>query len=219
MRVLWMVMLGGCLGGPTWMAHPCGNGDPVSFECDDAEDEVLAEPSEPLCDELGVADGDACEDPDARCVIEQGFTCASKPDQPASSEAYLHCRRKEWTEEDALCPQSSRAVKRDIRYVQGDERRQLADEILAVKLARYEYRNPAKSGQKLGYILEDSPQATFSGDGRVDLYAYLSALVATTQEQQAQIEQLRAEIRALKAAPRASVPGPEDSRCEPLPAP
>ena len=52
---------------------------------------------------------------------------------------------------------------------------------------------------ELGYILEDLPEATFSGDGRVDLYAYISAVVALAQEQQAEIDHLKEQVKALKA--------------------
>ncbi|MFT7520500.1 MAG: hypothetical protein ACI9MC_002649 [Kiritimatiellia bacterium] len=179
------------------MAHPCGTGDPITMECE-ANDEVWENPSEALCSELGVADGQICEDPDTRCVLTQAYRCESSPEMIGASESYLHCRSDEWTTNDAMCPQSSRSVKRGIVYVQPAERAQLAKQILDVKLARYDYIDPKKKGRKLGYILEDSPEATFSGDGRVDIYAYLSALVATTQQQQAQIERLERELKELR---------------------
>jgi len=103
--------------------------------------------------------------------------------------------------DDEVCPSSSRSVKRNINYVAGAERQVLAKEVLDVKLARYHYRDAKKPGLKLGYILEDHPSASFSGDGRVDLYAYMSAVVALAQEQQAEINALKAEVAALKGSP------------------
>lgn len=194
-----LLLLTGCLGEPTWMEHPCGRGDPVEFTCDDTDTVVLDPPSTDLCSDLGVAPGDVCETVDARCVYLQANHCASEPDGAGNSEAFLHCRNKEWEPDDFVCPESSRAVKRNIVYVGDAERQALTAQVLGVKLARYDYIDPKKPGRKLGYILEDSPEAAFSGDGRVDLYAYLSALVATSQEQQRRIEALEAEVKALRA--------------------
>ena len=204
-----LLLLAACPAEPTWMEHPCGRGDPVEFTCEDEDHVVLEEPSTTLCSELGVEGGDPCETVEERCVLLQATTCASEPG-PRNSEASLHCRRDAWEPEDELCPQSSRAVKRDIVYVDAAERRTLSEQVLQVKLARYDYVDPAKPGRKLGYILEDSPEAAFSGEGRVDLYAYLSALVATTQEQERRIQALEAEIRALRAGDGASVTAPSD---------
>ena len=180
-----------------WYSNPCENGDPVQISCIDAADTLWEEPSTDLCSELEVTEGSACGEVDAQCVQVQAFTCASLDSSLRSSEALLTCRTT--PPEDDTCPESSRAAKRDIHYVAGSERQVLAKEVLDVKLARYHYRDSKKPGLKLGYILEDHPRASFSGDGRVDLYAYMSAVVALAQEQQAEIEDLKAEVSALKA--------------------
>jgi len=198
-RTEMLVMCGDPMPQASWYEHPCGNGDPVSIDCTDEDDKVIEEPSTSLCSELNVAAGDDCPENDAQCVLTQAFSCASMSPGPTSSEAMLTCRTSPF--EEGRCPQSSRDVKRNIRYVAQQERQQLATEVLNVKLARYHYRDSAKPGQKLGYILEDLPNATFSGDGRVDLYAYISAVVALAQEQQVEINQLKEEIKTLKANP------------------
>ena len=209
MRWSWLVwLLWGCgvEGGPPtgtdvrWYENPCGRGDPVERTCVDEADIVLTESTEALCAELGVAQGDPCDDAGALCVLEQGYTCASDG-AFAASPFFMICQDDPG--DDTMCPQSSRAVKKDIHYVAPGERRALADEVLSVKLARYDYRDPTKPGRRLGYILEDQPNASFSAEGHVDLYAYVSAVVALAQEQQAEIAQLRAELDALKVAPTA----------------
>ena len=91
-----------------------------------------------------------------------------------------------------------RAAKRDIVYVGAAERQALANQVLGVKLARYDYVDPNKPGRKLGYILEDIPEASFSSGDHVDMYAYVSAVVALTQQQQGEIERLSKELEALK---------------------
>ena len=201
--VLWALVLIGCETSTQWYEHPCGNGDPVSVICIDEADTVWDPPSAPLCADLGVVPGDECPTDGEQCVLEQGYTCLSVVG--SSSEAFLTCQQEPFEGEE--CPQSSRAVKQDIRYVSDAERQHLASEVLDVKLARYRYRDPEQSGERLGYILEDHPAATFSGDGRVDLYAYVSAVVALAQEQQQEIERLRAEVDALKAQPDAARAG------------
>ena len=205
------LVLGGCESGDadgdgggdvtpeaTWMAHPCGNSDPVGISCQDEADTNLEDPSTDLCSDLGVADGDACQAVDTQCVLAQAFTCDSMNPGARSSEYALTCRTTPF--EEGTCPASSRAAKRNIHYIAPAERQQLATEVLDVKLATYRYRDAAKPGKKLGFILEDHPTATFSGDGRVDLYAYTSALVALAQEQQAQIDRLTEQVKALQAA-------------------
>jgi hypothetical protein len=182
----------------TWLAHPCGNSDPVGIQCQDEADTNWEDPSTSLCSDLGVSVGDTCQDVDTTCVLTRAFTCTSIDSTARSSEYALTCRATPF--EEGTCPRSSRAAKRSIRYIAPVERQQLAKEVLDVKLATYRYRDAAKPGKKLGFILEDHPTATFSGDGRVDLYAYTSALVGLAQEQQVQIDRLTEQVKALQTA-------------------
>jgi hypothetical protein len=182
---------------PQWMEHPCGNGDPVQIACIDEEDTVWEEPSTDLCEDLDILDGDECATVDETCVRTQAFTCISTGEAQRSREELLTCRDEPY-DEDSICPASSRAFKRDIVYVGPSEHQALAKQVLDVKLARYNYIDPKKPGRKLGYILEDLPEASFSSGEHVDMYAYVSAVVALTQQQQAEIERLRQELEALK---------------------
>jgi len=182
---------------PQWYEHPCGNGDPVGISCLDEEDTVWEEPSTDLCEDLDIQADDECATIDEACVLTQAYTCTSLGEGVRSSEELLTCRDEPY-DEDSVCPESSRTVKRDILYVGAAERQELAKQVLNVKLARYDYIDPKKPGRKLGYILEDIPEASFSSGDHVDMYAYVSAVVALAQEQQAEIERLSAAVEALK---------------------
>lgn len=99
------------------------------------------------------------------------------------------------------CPRSSRETKRDIRYLDPAELRRVSEQLLQTRLATWEYRDVALSGKRhLGFIIEDQPGsvAVDRGGGMVDLYSYTSMLVAATQVQAREIEQLRRELEVLK---------------------
>lgn len=63
---------------------------------------------------------------------------------------------------------------------------------------------PRRGGEKLrlGFLIDDDPASpAVRPDGeRVDLYGYTSLAIAALQEQQAEIDALKAEVEALKAA-------------------
>ena len=111
---------------------------------------------------------------------------------------------------------SSRRVKKDIRYLSPDEVSATAAQALRLRLATYEYKAPPYAGRRhLGFIIEDSPTApAVDRDGdMVDLYGYASMLLATTQAQQRQIEDLKSRIESLtRTVERMSRPGATRSR-------
>ncbi len=101
------------------------------------------------------------------------------------------------------CPMSSRKFKDGIRYVDGSGLEQLHDETMALRLATYQYKPEAAdpNPQHLGFIIEDTPLASPAVDRsreHVDLYGYMSMLVATMQVQEKEIAQLRRELAAAK---------------------
>lgn len=112
------------------------------------------------------------------------------------------CTGGVWVGMTSNCPISTRRLKRDVRYLSREEREALAQELLATRLATYEYTVPALAGRRrLGFLLEDQPAGSFAVDDRasmVDLYGYASMLAATVQSQQEQLDALRAEVRALR---------------------
>lgn len=90
---------------------------------------------------------------------------------------------------------SRRAFKKDIDYVTDAERAELASETLSMSLARYRYKTePESENRHLGFIIDDQPPASpavASDATHVDLYGYTSMLLATVQEQQKQIDDLK----------------------------
>jgi hypothetical protein len=100
------------------------------------------------------------------------------------------------------CPVSSRTFKDGIQYVGDAELQTLHEEALRVKLATYNYKSKvADPGPRhLGFIIEDNP-GSLSVDqahNRVDLYGYVSMVVASMQVQEKEIAALRSELDATK---------------------
>jgi hypothetical protein len=102
------------------------------------------------------------------------------------------------------CPISSRNFKDGIEYVGGDGLQELHDEALRIRLATYNYKGQYEdpNPKHLGFIIEDappeSPAVEWSRD-RVDMYGYLSMVVATMQIQEKEIEALRRELAYLNS--------------------
>ena len=89
------------------------------------------------------------------------------------------------------CPISKAAYKQGIQFVDRKEAKDLADRLLAMKLATYQYKAQGLQGKRhLGFIIDDDPKSP-AVDGQrdmVDLYGYLSMAVATLQTQQQQMQ-------------------------------
>jgi hypothetical protein len=103
------------------------------------------------------------------------------------------------TQPQTNCPVSSRKFKEGIEYVSDEGLQQLHDDTLRLQLAAYNYKpgvsDPAP--RHLGFIIEDTPPATPAvgwSRERVDLYGYLSMVVATMQVQEKEITELRKEL-------------------------
>jgi hypothetical protein len=104
---------------------------------------------------------------------------------------------------------SSRTVKADIAYVEADERAALAQQALAIPLARYRYKTEPKDARhRLGFIIEDQPNpspAVLADRMHVDEYGYTSMLLATVQQQAKELAELRERIDRLeRSAPRST---------------
>lgn len=138
------------------------------------------------------------------CTTEkQGAACSvegQKCDAKAGCGQFLLCAKSD--PKQSGCPISKAKYKSDVRYVDGTERQLLASELLATRLATYRYTAAGAQGPRhLGFIIDDQPgsPAVDAQRDMVDLYGYLSLSVATLQEQQKQLEQLRHELEQVKA--------------------
>jgi hypothetical protein len=179
-----------------WWEDPCGRRDPLDHECPTGVKTVEVG-TDPTCADEGIKPGDSCDDAGATCTQLRPIACEDDPKKIIASDAVLTCGTEP---PDDNCPISSRTAKTDITYVDDAARRQLAKQALDLHLATYEYKDPAKNGvgPQLGYILEDAPDAVFSGKDHVNLYAYTSAVLAAVQEQQAEIHRLQAKVDELQ---------------------
>lgn len=102
----------------------------------------------------------------------------------------------------AGCPRSTRAAKRDIAYLTPSDAERLSREVLATRLATYEYTDALLAGRRrLGFILEDQSPTSYAREpdrSSVDLYGYTSMLVATVQAQDRRIRALEATVAAMR---------------------
>ncbi len=131
------------------------------------------------------AAGDSCATRNQTC--EPGLGCG----------VLLQCTDSDPTREG--CPVSQRAHKQNIRYVPEAERKELAQELLSIRLATYQYKT-SPADPRLGFIIEDQPgrYAVLPSGERVDLYGYTSMAVATIQLQAQKIAELEARLERLE---------------------
>ncbi|HZU82205.1 MAG TPA: tail fiber domain-containing protein [Polyangiaceae bacterium] len=135
-----------------------------------------------------------------------GSSCSAQGEMCGTRNPGVHCGAVEECSASnpaIVCPISSRRFKNEVQYVDEPGLRALHDETLALRLATYRYKpQVADPSQKhLGFIVEDtpaqSPAVEWSRD-RVDLYGYVSMVVATMQVQEEEIAELRRELEIAK---------------------
>jgi hypothetical protein len=113
----------------------------------------------------------------------------------------VRCDNGVWQRDADQCPQSSRDVKTDIRYLTDADEAQLAREIEELRLARYRYKPAFDSNDAhLGFIIEDvgNIPAVMADRKHVDLYGYASMLAAAVKNQAREIRALQEEVRRLR---------------------
>ena len=149
----------------------------------------------------------------ADCTSEKaGLACTSENavcDPHDGCNSLLRCTDTDPKQQPGGCPISRVAFKTAIDYVDQAEANELAQRLLAVKLATYQYKAQGPNGRRhLGFLIDDDPSspAVDSNRDMVDLYGYLSIAVATVQQQQRQLDALaaqaakqQAELDALRA--------------------
>jgi hypothetical protein len=97
------------------------------------------------------------------------------------------------------CPISRRAAKRDVAYLDDQAKVRLAEEVKRIRLAWYRY-NEAPAEQHLGFMIDDAPDspAVDSRRDQIDLYGYLSMVVAALQQESARADAQEREIFDLR---------------------
>lgn len=152
-----------------------------------------------LTNDAGVpcpAVGTGCSVAGERCgTRDPNFQCGANEE----------CAASDPTHGKYGCPISSRKYKDGIAYVDNAGLEKLHDETLALRLATYRYKPEAAdpNQQHLGFIIEDTPpgsSAVQSSRERVDLYGYMSMIVATIKVQEKEISELRRELAAAQSS-------------------
>lgn len=185
------VVSGRCGGGDsgpqlqwyTSCGYPvCGGGSldggPVSFDGGDFTDSGAACPTEGTpCSAAGDTCGTASQ---SNCGVV--MVCAASDPKTAMGG----------------CPVSTRKYKDGIAYVGSSELQQLHDETMGIRLATYRYKpQVADPGPThFGFIIEDNLQtpAVDPMHDRVDMYGYVSMVVAAMQVQEKEIAELRQQV-------------------------
>jgi len=155
---------------------------------------------DPVCGTPNSDAGSLVDDAGAPCPAA-GTGCTTSGETCGSRNSSVNCGAVEEcsaADPAVACPLSSRKFKNDIHYVDDPELEMLRDEALHIRLATYSYRPPFgdSDARHLGFIVEDDPQspAVDHGRDRVDLYGYVSMVVATMQLQEREIADLRRQL-------------------------
>jgi hypothetical protein len=132
--------------------------------------------------------GKGCETPGARC--DPGSSCNED----------LVCATTDPRMQAGGCPVSRASYKKDIHFLSSSELRTYRDQLLALPLARYRYRQ-SDSREHLGFLIDghESLACVEPERDQVDLYGYASMAVAALQVQARQIDDLAKEVAALRA--------------------
>ena len=144
------------------------------------------------------AAGRACTSPGARC--DPGNDC----------DEDLLCSTTDPRLQVGGCPISRASYKEDIHFLTQGELEVYNDQLLALPLATYRYRQ-SDAQKHLGFLIDghESLVCVEPERDRVDLYSYASMAVAALQVQARQIDELRKEVASLRAdvaARRAAAP-------------
>jgi hypothetical protein len=177
----------------TLMAAGCGSSSPSPplewrFSCGDPVCRGHGpDPAVPSC--VSQQPGAACTAEGARC--DPGDECNRR----------LVCSSEDPALAPGGCPISVAAAKADIAHISPAQARAYRDELVAIRLATWRYRSDQAGVTRLGFVIDDGvPGLALTPDaGHVDLYGYTSLAVAALQEQQREIEGLKAEVAALRA--------------------
>lgn len=149
----------------------------------------------------------------------EGSACATAGelcDANLACGAKLQCAAKDPKTNPGGCPISLAKYKKEISYLPEGELERVHDDLLSMRLATWRYKTEDDAAREhLGFMIDDnpsSPAVRASGD-QVDLYGYTSMAVAAIQVQAKQIDELKAEVKALREELRAAKkPAPNATR-------
>lgn len=95
---------------------------------------------------------------------------------------------------------SSRQYKRDVEPLSPAQCREILEKAASTDVVRYTFANDPAAVEHLGVIAEESPAEIVAPDGEgVSIGDYAAFLLAAVKAQQAEIEDLRAQVRDLQS--------------------
>jgi hypothetical protein len=142
----------------------------------------------------------------ARCTVETAGKSCTTPgatcDPASDCNEDLVCSTKDPRLQAGGCPVSRATYKKDIHYLSPSDLESYRDQLLALPLATYRYRQASpESRLHLGFMIDghESLVCVEPERDQVDLYGYASMAVAAVKVQARQIEELTKELAALRA--------------------
>ena len=181
----------------------CGRDGPMRIAFASGVHDLRLPRSLPAEVDASATDADtSCSQVGLPCA-NQGETCGTP--SAANCGVTLVCSDHDPKKNLGGCPISSRQFKTGIEYLATSGFERLHEQTLGLKLATYQYTpnvdNPDPT--HLGFIIEDNPRipAVDSARHRVDLYGYVSMVVATMQVQEKEIAELRRELEKAHRSP------------------
>ena len=131
-----------------------------------------------------------CTEFNAHCLHLEIF-CEGK----SVEQRYTTCLHTEPAAGFGGCPISSRRYKENINYLSPEESKELAGQVLDLKMASYAYKpgwEEAGSSKQLGFIIEDLPadsRFVVEETGRVNLYALSSGTIVALQQLERRVQE------------------------------
>jgi hypothetical protein len=140
-------------------------------------------------------DGGACPALGSNCSL--GAQCGTRSPAIACGANEV-CAAKDPRSGLGGCPISSRQFKDGIDYLDPAQLEQLHDQTLRIRLATYNYKAAYADPKprRLGFIIEDNPSspAVDPAHDSIEMYGYLSMVVATMQVQEKEIASLKQQL-------------------------
>jgi hypothetical protein len=141
-------------------------------------------------------DGGACPALGSSCSTV-GAQCGTRNPAVACGANEV-CAAKDPRSGFGGCPISSRQFKDGIDYLDPAQLEQLHDQTLRIRLATYNYKAAYADPKprRLGFIIEDNPAspAVDPAHDSIEMYGYLSMVVATMQVQEKEIASLKQQL-------------------------
>lgn len=149
--------------------------------------------------------GNSCNLLNESCVFSRKFCQdgSEAVDSFSSADPFItSCKPKGTASVGGKCKSSAR-FKRDVHYIDANERQALSAAILNTKLSKYYYKDTVAHDKalQLGFIVEDQPaDSIFLTDDKsgVNLYAFTSGAVAAIQQLHQELQKQTATIQALE---------------------